>query len=370
MRITPIRIKTLIPFKLKVVGFLKELPKILIVGTGGIISGKTFGKYRRSGEYLQEEILELVPEVKKYVKMQVSNLFRVDSADMQPEHWMSLAQFIYYYLQEVDGVVVTHGTDTMHYTAAAMAFMIRNLNVPIVFTGSEATPGQIGSDSKRNVVDAIRVAINANLAESVIVFDDKIIRGVRAKKVRANDFDAFESIAQPKLGSIQKDIVLEMPHKRRKKAKPKLSNNLESAVRIVRIHPGIDSATIEKCVDVGIKGFVFEGYGLGNIPLGKSSLRSAIENATKSGVPIVMTSECELGIGWQETIKSEVMERLKNLDIIAGYDMTTECALVKLMWVLGQTRKMSRIKKMMLTNYHGEIETRIEPVKRVWEQRI
>ena len=348
-------------------------PKVLVVGTGGTIGARKVGGYLRYGEIIQEELLTLVPEVKDHVDVTATNLFRLHSADMHPENWVSLAQFISYYLDDVDGVVVTHGEDTMAYTAAAMGFMIQNLNIPIVFTGAQSIPQMIGSDARVNLVDAIRVAASADLAESVIVFDRKIIRGVRAKKLSASQYHAFDSGSQKRLGILQQEILLEGFQKRRdKKRKPTVYTNIEPNVGIVKMRPGIRPAQLEYLMNTGLKGIILEGYGLGNIPMGKDNMKQAINDIVASGIPVALTSENEFGVGWQNIYNQEVEERLRGTNILECYDMLTETALVKMMWVLGQTRKIEKIYKMMQHNYLGEISKDCSVLGRagMWERKI
>ncbi|MBI2598230.1 MAG: asparaginase, partial [Candidatus Diapherotrites archaeon] len=194
-----------------------------MAGLGGTIAAKEIGNVWESGHFTQNELLEMDPKIKKEFEIETSNLFRIHSADTQPEHWLALANLAYYkLLEDFDGIVVTHGTDTMHYTSAAMSFLIQNLNKPIVFTGSQVIPTRIGSDAQRNIYDSLRVAGHSPLAEVAIVFSGKIFRANRAKKVKAADFDAYRSSSIQPLGSVQHEIILNSPfNKKSKKTKPR-----------------------------------------------------------------------------------------------------------------------------------------------------
>ena len=328
-------------------------PRVFVIGMGGTLAATTVKGTWKPGELTQAEILKFAPFLKKFFDIEETALFRIDSTNMQPENWLTLAQTLYYKLKSFDGIVVTHGTDTMSYTAAALSFLIQNLNMPIVFTGSQVIPTHIGSDANRNLVDAIRVASTANLAESVIVFNGQILRGNRAKKFRETDFDAFECVGMPPLGKIQQEIKLTGEQKKRSKIKPKLFNSLEPNVALIKLHPGYSPQRMEYLIDTGIKGIVLEGYGSGNIPTEKRNIAKTIKKATDQEIPVVITTQCALGSSW--VYLYDVGLKALEAGAIPGHDLLSETALVKLMWVLGQTAKLDKVKKMMKTNYAGEI---------------
>src|SRR3989339_886914 len=133
----------------------KRKPKLLVIGTGGTIGSKPVENVLKIGEVPQEEIIKIIPRISNIFEIETSNLFRVDSSDIRPENWLTLANFIYYKLKEYDGIVVTSGTNTMAYMASAIAFLIQNLNKPIVFTGAVVDPTQINTDARRNMREAI-----------------------------------------------------------------------------------------------------------------------------------------------------------------------------------------------------------------------
>ncbi len=343
--------------------------KVFMIGVGGTLSAKFKNNTWVPGELTADQILKLVPELKDFVEIHSTNFLRIDSTNIQPENWVTLAQMVFPKLSEVDGIVVTHGTDTMHYTASAMSFLIQNLNKPIVFTGSQSIPSNIGSDSKRNILDAVRVAAVGNVAESVIVFNGKILRGNRSKKFREIDFDAFECVGMSPLGKIEDVLRLTGQQRKRAKTKPKLSSNLETNVALIKVFPGLETSYVEKLLDAGVKGFVLEGYGSGNVPTIKRSLIPFIEKATSMDIPVVITTQCTLGASWLYLY--EVGQKALAAGAIPAHDMLSETALVKLMWVLGQTEKLDRVKKMMLTNYAGEITPGLKSPKdkTIWEMR-
>lgn len=344
-------------------------PKIFMVGVGGTLSAKLKNGTWVPGELTTEHVLKLVPDIKNFVEIESTNFLRIDSTNVQPENWVTLANMIYPKLSSADGIVVTHGTDTMHYTATAISFLIQGLNKPIIFTGSQSIPSNIGSDAKRNLIDAVRVASLADIAESVIVFNGTILRGNRSKKFREIDYDAFECVGMPPLGKVEGVIRLSGQQTKRKKRKPRLATKIETNVALVKVFPGLEPNYVENLLDVGVKGLVLEGYGSGNVPTLKRSLIPIIEKATSTGIPVVITTQCALGASW--VYLYEVGQKALQAGAIPAHDMLSETALVKLMWVLGRTNNLVKVKEMMLKNYAGEITPGLKSPKdkTIWETR-
>ncbi|MCR4335393.1 MAG: asparaginase [archaeon] len=330
-------------------------PKILVIGTGGTISAKPHNGAYKYGESTQEEVINMIPELRERFDIDTTNLFRMDSADMEPAHWLTLANTIYYKMKDYDGIVVSMGTDTMHYADTATAFLIQNNNIPIVFTSSLIDPTQINTDAKRNLKNAIYVAATADIAETIVVFNGNILRATRTKKVNASEFDAFRGSNNLPLGRIEYLIKFNKTHKKRSNNKPKLYTKLETQIGMIKVYPGYNGERLKRSVDYGLKGIILEGFGLGNLPLMNNSMKDAIKYANKKNVPIIITSDCFVGRNWRELYKADIGARLKGLKVIPVYDMLTETAYVKLMWVLAQTQEFSEIKKMMQKNYCGEI---------------
>ena len=330
-------------------------PKVLVIGTGGAISARSVDGRWKYGEIRQEDLIGMMPELKSNFQIKTTDIFRIDSSDLSPDHWLTLANTIYYSMSDYDGIVVTMGTDTMHFADTAIAFLIQNNNIPIVFTGSKVDPLHYGSDATRNISDAIMIAGRADIAETVIVFNGSIFRAARTKKINASEFNSFGSGDGMPLGKIEQFVKFFGPHRKRSKSKPVLYRNLETDVAIMKVYPGFDGGRIISLINEGVKGIVIEGFGLGNLPLHDGSIRKAIKYANGRKIPIVVTSDCFLGEYWREIFEAEVGARIDKLGIIHVYDMLPETAYVKLMWVLGQTRNPNEIKKMMQKNYLGEI---------------
>lgn len=336
---------------------MKRKPRVLVIGTGGTIGAKLIKGAWKYGELTVQELVRDTARVKNHFDITITNLFRADSSDLTPESWLTLANTIYYSMKDYDGIVVTMGTDTLAYVATAISFLIQDNNIPIVFTGSQMDPAQLNTDAKINLRDAITVAGQADIAETMIVFNGSILRATRTKEANASELNSFMSYetTTPQLGEIQQFISLNPPYRKRSKSRPVLYTKLENDVVLIRVYPGFDKKRIISIIDYGAKGIVLGGFGLGNIPLIDSTMKEAIDYAGKRNVPIVVASETFLGKHWQQLYEVELGPRLRGLRLIPVYDMLPATAYVKLMWVLGQTKDYSEVKRMMQTEYAGEI---------------
>jgi len=330
-------------------------PRILVIGTGGAISVQIVNGKWQPGEIPQQKLIDNIARIKENFEIKTTNLFRMDSGDMLPHHWLTLANTIYYQMKDYDGIVVTIGTDTMHYADTAIAFLIQNNNIPIVFTGSQAPSTQLNTDALWNLKNAITVAGKSDIAETLVVFNNLILRATRTKRINASEFRAFYTNVEKPLGTVEQFIKIDSEHKKRGKRIPKLYKKLETKVKIIKIYPGFDDTEIITAVDKGTKGIILEGYNLGNVPLLENTLKKSIEYANKNNVPIILTGDCNPGRYWSKIYSPNIGKRLTGLKLIPAYDMLTETAYVKLMWVLGQTQKYPEVKKMMQKNYVGEI---------------
>lgn len=340
---------------------MKKKPKIFVIGTGGAIaSTEDKGKYIY-GDITQEQLLAMDERIKTEFDIESTSLFRLNSANMQPEHWFSLANMIYYKISsgDYDGIVVTHGTATMQQTATAMSFLVQNIPIPIVFTGSSIIPTEIGSDAQRNFYDALRVAAS-DIAEAVIVFNGKILRGTKTKHIRTADFDPFDSMDIQPLGSIQYSVVFEKERVKRNDNKPVLFKNLETNVALIKIHPGMTTKNIDAIIDIGVKGIVLQGHDYGTMPTRKNSLIPSIQKANEKSIPVILSTKCAMGQDWKNFYFKDVGAEFDEVDVIFGFNMHPDVALIKLMWALTQTKDVSKIKKLI----HKSIAGEITPIKK------
>jgi len=352
--------------------FDKKLPTISIIGTGGTIASKI--DYRTGGVYASfsaNDIVTQIPELKEIANIKAKQIMNIMSEDMTPDRWKEIARAVAKEINSgVKGVIITHGTDTLHYTAATLSFMLRDLPVPVALVGAQRSSDRGSSDTVMNVACAANFAVNSDVAEICVVMhgsmDDDfcfVMRGTKVRKMHTSRRDAFKSINELPLAKVywktKKIEILNDNYKKRNEKKIKVDDKLETKVALIKCYPGLNPEIFDYYIRKKYKGFVIEGTGLGHTPtLGKFSLLPKIEKAVKSGIPIVITSQCLYG-RVHPTIYHNLRELSKRGAIFAE-DMLPETAYTKLMWILGHTKKMNQIKEMMLTNYAGEINKRIE----------
>ncbi|PKL49130.1 MAG: L-asparaginase 1 [Candidatus Riflebacteria bacterium HGW-Riflebacteria-2] len=328
-----------------------QKPRVLLVTTGGTI---TMLRGANGSLYPCEDagmLLERIPELNTLADIDILPLTSVDSSDITPAVWLTIARAIFQRIKEYDGFVVTHGTDTLCYTAAALSFMLQELSKPVIITGSQVPLEEIGSDGRANLINAVRVAIS-DLAEVAVVFGSLIIRGTRAKKTSVFDMQAFISVNDVPLGTIGLAIKFSSFAKTRSRRKPLLRTAINENVALIPVYPGMKPCIIEYiagCHD----GIVLEGYGAGNIPTGEKSLIPAISQAVARNVPVVVCTQCIVGSTEMELY--QVGRAALEAGAIPAMDMTPEATLVKLMWVLGQTDDMGSIDSMMQKCFVGEL---------------
>ncbi|RJS77530.1 Glu-tRNA(Gln) amidotransferase GatDE subunit D [Methanophagales archaeon] len=349
----------------------EELPVLSILSTGGTIASKV--DYRTgavSPQFSTEDILEAIPELGQIANISGKVIYSILSENMRAEYWRKLATEVYNEIKSgAEGIIVTHGTDTMGYTAAALSFMVQAPPVPIVLVGSQRSADRPSSDAAMNAICAAKVACS-DIAEVVVVMhgstsDDFcfIHRGTKVRKMHTSARDAFQSVNDVPIGKVYYDtsniekIRLEFlsAYKKRseKELEPGLSDKFEERCCLLKFYPGADPAILDFFVEQGYRGIVLEGTGLGHV---SAEWIPGVAKAIGQGIPVVMTSQCLYG-----SICDRVYDTGRDLlhaGIIEGEDMLPETALVKLMWVLGQTTDMEEVKRLMRKNIVGEIRVR------------
>jgi glutamyl-tRNA(Gln) amidotransferase subunit D len=241
----------------------------------------------------------------------------------------------------------------MTYSAAAISFMIRDLGKPVVFTGAQIPATVPWSDGPRNILDALRVAAFGDIGETCIVFNGEIHRATRAKKVRVNSYDAFDSMDPIPLGVLARDIVLYENRKKRHNLVPRFDTRLDDRVFMLKVFPGFPPQTLLKIADMGYHGIVIEGFGSGNIPTDENSLTGAIQQVVSQGSFVVISSQC--AFGQADLTIYDVGRAAAEVGAISAHDMTSEAALVKLAWILGHTQDKERVAAMMAEDMVGEL---------------
>ncbi|CAB49614.1 Glu-tRNA(Gln) amidotransferase subunit GatD [Pyrococcus abyssi] len=337
------------------------LPEVTIIGTGGTIASRI--DYETGAVYpafTAEELAKAVPEIFEVANVKPKLLFNIFSEDMKPKHWVKIAHEVAKALNSGDyGVVVAHGTDTMGYTAAALSFMLRNLGKPVVLVGAQRSSDRPSSDAAMNLICSVRMA-TSEVAEVMVVMHGETgdtyclaHRGTKVRKMHTSRRDAFRSINDVPIAKIWPNGEIEFlrkDYRKRSDEEVEVDDKIEEKVALVKVYPGISSEIIDFLVDKGYKGIVIEGTGLGHTP---NDIIPSIERAVEEGVAVCMTSQCIYG-----RVNLNVYStgrKLLKAGVIPCEDMLPETAYVKLMWVLGHTQNLEEVRKMMLTNYAGEI---------------
>ena len=329
---------------------MEQRRHILLLTTGGTIASApgTDGLEPQRAGVMEREIRLL----ETYYRITVEDVMCLDSSNIRPEEWQQLARTIYARQDHYDGIVVSHGTDTMAYTASAVTFMLPGIRVPVVFTGSQLPLADVLSDGPDNLRSAFAMA--ASGAPGVfLAFDRRIMRGCRAVKVRASDFAAFESVNSRYVGQISsRGLILDRQILPPAGQKPALLDNICKDVFLLKLTPGLSPDIFKALIAMGYKGIVMEAFGLGGINVLGSGL-SGIREAVEAGISVVVTTQCLYDSS--DLRVYQVGNKLLELGVIQGRDMTSEAAMTKLMWALGQGMTQERIAELFKQNLAGEI---------------
>lgn len=324
---------------------------ILMLTTGGtIMSVDTNEGFAPASP---DVLLSQMGDVAKDYNVSVKEILRLDSSNIQPEEWKIIVKEVYSAGTDYDGIVIIHGTDTMSYTSSMLSYMLRNLPIPVVITGSQVPVGQPFSDAIPNLFAAFSMAASATPGVFV-VFDRKVILGTRAVKVRTTGFNAFESINAPYAAVIDATgLHIDRETIIAPEGKYSLSDSYSSDVFLLKLTPGTDPSIIDKLIDMGYKGIVIEAFGLGGIQFMRRDFIAKLERARKEGVAVVVCSQCL----YERSDFSlyQVGQKVMQTGAIQAFDMTSEATVTKLMWALGQTDDVKRIRIIFETNYAGEI---------------
>jgi L-asparaginase len=327
--------------------------KICLVFTGGTI-GMQMDPVSKVLKPASDALalLKEVPELQSFVDLDVEHVMNIDSSNMQPKHWTLIAERIHKLYKKYDGFVVAHGTDTMAYTASALSYALPGLGKPIVFTGSLIPMSEVGSDARNNLVYACMTA-TLNIAEVCVVLANKILRANRVKKHHESFVAAFHSPNYPALGELGRPIIIHEWCKKRHDKTPKLKANFDPKISYLKLFPGFDPYILAAAKKRGVKGIVLEGFGPGNVPSIENSIIPEIQDATNKGIPVLITTQMEKGATSLEAYEAGL--RAKKAGAISAKDMTSEAAVTKLMWALGQGLNLKKIKSLLEKNQAGEL---------------
>lgn len=327
------------------------MKKLMILSTGGTIA------CTQTADGLiptlsADDILAYAPKAAKLGKLETRTILNLDSSNIQPEEWRLIAQAVFDCLPDYDGIVILHGTDTMAYTASMLSFMLRNVDKPVVITGSQLPIGHPKTDAKLNLRDALITAASG-IPGVMVVFDQQIMLGCRVAKVRTTSQNAFESINRLPVGRVHFGRVRLIAPPEPPKTAPALDDAIEPNVFLLKLIPGTRPEVFDDIARLGYRGVVIEGFGLGGLHCLRRNLLEGIQKLMDENVAVLLTTQCRY-----EPSDPSVYEtgRLAlELGILQTYDMTSECAVTKLMWVLAHANTQDEVRSMMYQSFCGEI---------------
>ena len=276
----------------------------------------------------------------------------LDSSNIRPAEWQQIAAAVFENRAGFDGIVISHGTDTMAYSASAVTFMLPDIDVPVVFTGSQLPLADMLSDGPDNLRTAFAMAASGK-SGVYLAFDRKIMLGCRAVKVRASGFSAFESVNARYAALVSnRGLVLDEAVLPERKGDPRLMTDISNSVFLLKLTPGMNPAIFDMLCALGYRGIVIEAFGLGGINVLSKELKS-IRRCVEDGISVVVTTQCLYDSS--DLRVYQVGNKLLDLGVIQGKDMTSEAAMTKLMWALGQGMDQSQITELFQKSLAGEI---------------
>jgi L-asparaginase len=341
---------------------MQSKPNILLIYTGGTIGMMKDFTTGALKAFNFSKLLNKIPELKQ-LDCNIETIsfdHPIDSSNMSPAKWVQIAEIIESNYDTFDGFVILHGSDTMSYSASALSFMLENLDKPVVFTGSQLPIGDLRTDAKENLITAIQIAsLRENehpvVKEVCLYFEYKLYRGNRTTKINAEHFNAFASPNYQPLA--ESGVHLKLNHDallaRNGNKTLKVHKKMDDNVAIIKMFPGVNDAVLNAILNIpNLKGIVLETYGAGNAPT-ETWFVNAIATALKKGLQVVNVTQCSGGsvnMGQYET-----STHLRELGIISGKDITTEAAITKLMYLLGQQIPAAAFKGLFETALRGEL---------------
>ena len=324
--------------------------RILLLTTGGTIASMPGGEglEPHRSDVMERELNQL----RTYYDITVRDVMCLDSSNIRPEEWQLIARRIFEDRTGFDGIVVSHGTDTMAYTASAVTYMLPNIDLPVVFTGSQLPLADMLSDGPDNLRTAFAMAASG-CCGVFLAFDRKVMLGCRAVKIRASGFSAFDSINARYAARVSnRGLVIDHSVIPKRNGEAQLRDEISRNVFLLKLTPGLNPAIFDMLAAMGYKGIVVEAFGLGGVNVLHKGLRG-IHRAVEDGISVVITTQCLYDSADLQVY--QVGNKLLELGVIQCRDMTSEAAMTKLMWAIGQGMEPEQISALFQRNLAGEV---------------
>jgi len=315
----------------------------LLIATGGTIASRQTG-HGLAPSVQPSALLDAVPAIRSFCQADAVQILNIDSTNLQPENWLQIVRVIRDNYDGYDGFVITHGTDTMAYTASALSYLIQNPGKPIVLTGSQKPIGYQITDAGKNLTDSFVLACQDGMAGVYLVFDGKAIFGTRARKLRSKSYDAFESVNHPAAALIYDGHVIRYFEAQVRTGGPSFYENVRPSVFLLKLIPGMDPDILEY-VGARYDAIVIESYGVGGVPfVDQRNFLAEVESLSARDKIVVVATQAMFE-GSDMDVYAVGKRAMESARLLQSYDMTVEAVVAKLMWLLGQTSDGDEIRR-------------------------
>lgn len=329
------------------------MKKICMIAVGGTIASVETQEGLQP-EITSEEILTYIPEVSGICQIDTIQLFNIDSTNLYAKHWKALVECIEENYEAYDGFVVTHGTDTMAYTAAALSYFIQNSRKPIVITGSQITIAAENTDARDNLLNAFIYTADDHACGVHVIFDNKVILGTRARKSRTKSYNAFSSIDYPEIAIFKNHRLVFYIEEQKPVGEPLFYHDFSARVFVLKMIPGINPEIFDY-LEEHYDAVVLESFGVGGVPYYDAyDFEAAISRWTAKGKVLVVTTQVAHE-GSDMEVYAVGQSIKQKLSLIEAFDMTTEAIVTKLIWILGITREPKKIAEMFYAPVEKDI---------------